>query len=614
MSLKRLTLIWMLVILLAVVPSKQASVRERFPKGASGSAPRQAEGKTANQNPQFGNSVQNPAIRDADRGNSSFSRGVPDAALSPEVEDFKNYSGWRILRVYPPDAVALDDLVAMLLDMSQLVVLGIFKEKMVVEVALPGNATLDEAMPESRFSFCGFDGQRKGGSLLRGKGEMCGSDASGKDIGNSTSGSDVGKEVVGWETLKTIEDDYATKLDGTEPFAWDNFYRYESIVTFIKELALQYSGVEYIEIGRSVEGRSLYALLFAKKAKSLKKKYLRNIKKERRRNKTGRKPFPKLKNSTGRNKKPVVLMEGAAHAREWISPAVATYLAQQLADSGKTFLKRVTVILVPVLNPDGYEYSHTTDRLWRKNRRPNSGSGCTGVDLNRNFDMAFGNPSGSSDDPCSPIYHGAEAFSEPETSALRDLAGAFSKDVNIYISLHSYGKLIMYPWSYIYGSAPNRKQLKDVARKMSRHFKNNGYKGFLHGQSSSLLYKASGVSDDYMYSVGVDYSYTIELQGLDFIMKPKHIVPVSEAMWNTLVCSIGDISNTKAVKRFCGKRLVKTTLGDGATASGWFRRRVSLRRAEQIIRCKNLAKKRGISSDSDDSCKYRKGKRTHNKR
>lgn len=82
-------------------------------------------------------------------------------------------------------------------------------------MALPGNATLDEAMPESRFSFCGFDGQRKGGSLLRGKGEMCGSDASGKDIGNSTSGSDVGKEVVGWETLKTIEDDYATKLDGT---------------------------------------------------------------------------------------------------------------------------------------------------------------------------------------------------------------------------------------------------------------------------------------------------------------------------------------------------------------------------------------------------------------
>lgn len=135
MSLKRLTLIWMLVILLAVVPSKQASVRERFPKGASGSAPRQAEGKTANQNPQFGNSVQNPAIRDADRGNSSFSRGVPDAALSPEVEDFKNYSGWRILRVYPPDAVALDDLVAMLLDMSQLVVLGIFKEKMVVSFA-----------------------------------------------------------------------------------------------------------------------------------------------------------------------------------------------------------------------------------------------------------------------------------------------------------------------------------------------------------------------------------------------------------------------------------------------------------------------------------------------
>lgn len=38
---------------------------------------------------------------------------------------------------------------------------------------------------------------------------------------------------------------------------------------------------------------------------------------------------------------------------------------------------------LPVVNPDGYEYTHTIDRLWRKNRK---GSGtCSGVDLNRNF-------------------------------------------------------------------------------------------------------------------------------------------------------------------------------------------------------------------------------------
>ncbi|XP_037775687.1 zinc carboxypeptidase A 1-like [Penaeus monodon] len=604
MSLKTLT-ICIFILLLEVSPSEQRSVRERFLKSAEGSTLSKAEG--VNQKSQFGKSVQNRDMKDTDQANRGSSRGVTDAAVGQEFESFRNYTGWRILRVYPPNALALDDLAAVLWGMRQLVVLGIFKKELVVEVALSGNATLDEAVPESRFSFCCLDDQRKGGDLRTGSHrEMCPRDVWGRDTVNSTPGINMPKEIVDWETLKTIDVDYTTRLDGTETLAWDNFYRYESIVTFTKELALQYSSVEYIEIGRSVEGRALYALLFSKKARSLKKKYIRSMKKERRRNKKGNEYSPKIKkrNSTQRTRnKPVVLMEGGAHAREWISPAVATYLAQQLADSGKSFLKRVTVILVPVLNPDGYEFSHTADRLWRKNRRADADSGCRGVDLNRNFDKAFGVPSGSSDDPCSPIYHGAEAFSEPETRALRDLAHVFRKELNVYLSLHSYGKLILYPWSYAYAVAPTKKQLKGVAGKMSRHFRDNGYKGFQHGQSSSLLYKASGVSDDYMYSIGVDYAYTIELQGLDFTIKPKHIVPVSEAMWNTLVCSIGDISNAKSIKSFCGKRLVKTKLEDGTTVSKWFKKNISLKRAEQIIRCKYLAMKRDISSGVDDKCK-----------
>ena len=39
-----------------------------------------------------------------------------------------------------------------------------------------------------------------------------------------------------------------------------------------------------------------------------------------------------------------------------------------------------------------YEFSHTTDRLWRKNRNPNPGTFgfCPGVDLNRNFGYKWG--------------------------------------------------------------------------------------------------------------------------------------------------------------------------------------------------------------------------------
>ena len=75
-------------------------------------------------------------------------------------------------------------------------------------------------------------------------------------------------------------------------------------------------------------------------------------------------------------------------------------------------------MLVYLLSPDGYEYSRSTDRMWRKNRRKNENSECDGVDLNRNFDKGYGDH--SSDDPCQEDYRGPEAFSEPEAQALRD--------------------------------------------------------------------------------------------------------------------------------------------------------------------------------------------------
>ena len=79
-----------------------------------------------------------------------------------------------------------------------------------------------------------------------------------------------------------------------------------------------------------------------------------------------------------------------------------------------------------MLNPDGYEYSRTDDRMWRKNRAPVKGSKCVGVDLNRNFDKAFGVH--SSDDPCDEDYRGSEPFSEPESSAFRDYIQNLIKD------------------------------------------------------------------------------------------------------------------------------------------------------------------------------------------
>lgn len=101
----------------------------------------------------------------------------------------------------------------------------------------------------------------------------------------------------------------------------------------------------------------------------------------------------------------------------------------------------------PVVNPDGYEYSHTYDRLWRKNRSNNGFIRCSGVDLNRNYGYKFGG-AGTSDVRCSEIYRGSSAFSEPETLAHKRFFEQTKEKFYAFLTFHSYGQYILYPWGY----------------------------------------------------------------------------------------------------------------------------------------------------------------------
>lgn len=57
--------------------------------------------------------------------------------------------------------------------------------------------------------------------------------------------------------------------------------------------------------------------------------------------------------------KPVIIIDAAVHAREWVTPPVALYIIDQLVsgvvDTQLTDL--IDWIIIPVANPDGYEYS-----------------------------------------------------------------------------------------------------------------------------------------------------------------------------------------------------------------------------------------------------------------
>jgi hypothetical protein len=153
--------------------------------------------------------------------------------------------------------------------------------------------------------------------------------------------------------------------------------------------------------------------------------------------------------------RPNVLYLGAHHAREWISAEMALRLIEYLADSlpatpaGAALLAARDVWVIPVVNPDGYQYTFDADRLWRKNRRLNA-DGSVGVDINRNYPAFWGaDDLGSSATPSTETYRGPGPASEPETQAV--LAFHQRHPPDVAISYHSYSDLILYPYGFAFG-------------------------------------------------------------------------------------------------------------------------------------------------------------------
>jgi carboxypeptidase T len=259
------------------------------------------------------------------------------------------------------------------------------------------------------------------------------------------------------------------------------------------------------EIGRSVEHRPIWALQIGARRDSARK----------------------------------VCFMGCHHAREWVAVEVPYRLAEYLVnhanqDPIQQWLTQGEIWVVPMVNPDGHEFSRTVDRLWRKNRRPNP-DGSIGTDPNRNYGYMWGilDINTSSHVPSDPTYVGPHAFSEPETRAVRDLmARQLFRGV---ITYHSYSQLLLYPWGYTsepIADPAHRQQMVALALAMQQLIRD------VHGtvytpQQSSELYPTAGDTTDWMYGIYQIPSLTIELRPATveeggFILPPEQIQPTWE--------------------------------------------------------------------------------------
>jgi len=252
----------------------------------------------------------------------------------------------------------------------------------------------------------------------------------------------------------------------------------------------------------------------------------------------------RISNPNGGQKKAIFFQAGI-HAREWITVTTALYIIQQLLVSPPTLLNTFDFYIVPVFNVDGYIYTHNTDRLWRKNRQPVSGSTCLGTDLNRNYGYMWGGE-GSSPNPCAETYRGSSAFSSPEVDAITSYVSSISTGVAFFLDIHSYAAMFMSPWSYTYAYPPSadfavQSRLMTAAQTAIRGVNGNVY---AIGSAANTIYIASGGSRDYTYgTLGIIPSFGVEIYGNSFIAPESDILRLGREIYAGVMAVAAGITN-----------------------------------------------------------------------
>lgn len=274
----------------------------------------------------------------------------------------------------------------------------------------------------------------------------------------------------------------------------------------------------------------------------------------------------KLSSFNIQSRKKIIFLECGIHASEWISPAFCLYVIAELLQENDGPLEHFDFYLVPLLNPDGYEYSWKHVRLWRKNRTPyectadmlfmkfasfadfgslmfnNDSTDCYGVDLNRNFNISFGN----SRKDFIYQYEGPEPFSENETSAMKKILESLQSNgsrIISYLAIHAYSELWLLPYGFKRSKSPHYDDLLKVAKAATKALKSVHSTSYSIGTSSQLVYPVNGSSQDWVHEVlGVKYVYTLELSPHlipgeypdGFFLPIERIQPTLEETWSGL--------------------------------------------------------------------------------
>nr|AAT36730.1 carboxypeptidase A [Aedes aegypti] len=301
--------------------------------------------------------------------------------------------------------------------------------------------------------------------------------------------------------------EHERKRTTKEAFGWNAYYTLEEIYAWMDELVARYPSVLTAVVGgKSYEGRDIRGVKVSYKEGN-----------------------------------PGVFMEGTIHAREWISGATLTWILNELLSSNDQKVRNIAEnydwYFFPITNPDGYVYTHTTNRQWRKTRTPHSIL-CVGADANRNWAYNF-MQGGASNVPCSDTYAGPSAFSEEETRTLSEYFTSVQPKISTYLSFHAYSQLMLLPYGHTTEPLDNYDEIMDIGRLAIAKLSERHGTQYKIGNIAEAIYIASGGSIDWIkgvYKTPIVLCYELRDTGrYGFVLPPDQIIPNSEETLDSII-------------------------------------------------------------------------------
>jgi hypothetical protein len=310
---------------------------------------------------------------------------------------------------------------------------------------------------------------------------------------------------------------------------YQNAFEVESFVinahSFFPELT------KLVEIGKSLEGRSIWALKISDNAES------REL------------------------DEPTILFNSMHHAREVMTPEVSLDIIEYLLTNYesdqkvKSWVDGNEIWVVPMLNVDGNAKVWAGQNMWRKNARDGHG-----VDLNRNYPFGWNSCNGSSGRKSADDYRGPEPASEPETRALMSLVEEIKPVFDI--SYHSYSQLVLYPYGCKNSSGASNQVMKEIGQEMGKLL------GYRAGTPWEILYEADGSDIDWMLGEHQVIPYVIELNSRRDGFQPPYAetrdrtVELNRKGWMHLLDRLEGPGVRGLVENFNGDGFVKVYQND----------------------------------------------------